>query len=322
MEELEALLTHAQGEAYSLARRLDRAPGQAEDLQTAAAAVLDRVQRILAGEPDPNPPIPTGFWRLDERMGGGFWRGDLIVVAGDTGLGKSTLAHNIVYNVASAGGAVLVWSTEMGPAEVGKRLLQCGSGVGGDKLRNGQGVTSEDEGALQAQIEAMAGWLVRIVGRPGRVSEVSHEARQSASRWRVPLDLIVVDYLQQMIPTDSSGRTNRAEQLNALSLGLKWMAMDLAVPVVLVSQLSRAAFREKGPPGKHDLLGSGGIEQHSNTILLLHRADKTRLVTSLRIDKQREGCITPWTGPGALALAWNPLLTRFEETDPDIGRPL
>lgn len=293
------------------------------DVVTAGAAVdeaIARADRIAAGQESPG--LMTGFQGIDDAVGG-FQAGDLITVGAGTSVGKSSFAQTVAARVADDGGAVLIVSAEMPRMSIGGRLLQIVSGVSGGRLRTGNLNECEIESRAKAR-ERIAKWRLGIYDHPATVAEIAARSRVLATQWG-GLSLIVVDYLQLLRP---SGGDTRAQEVSQVAWGLKQLAMLLACPVLMLSQLNRAGVRQaddERPPSLHDLKESGDVENHSNTVLLLHRSNRAMPDTAgavpiwCKVAKARDGAITPWPAPagkpeitGSITLRFRPELTRFE----------
>jgi len=276
----------------------------------------DAVQGVLAhseeiqrsGKP---PATLTGFASVD-RATAGFRDGDLVVLAAATSGGKTTLACNIAANIARGGGRVLYVSGEMLPRELGQRFLQASSNVWGSRIRNGA-LHEHEWTELHAAAGNMEKWKLAIVGRTMSAGEIGHTARKYARKWG-GLDLLVVDYLQIM--RSDNGKASRHEQVGSFVWNLKQIAMDLPCPVMALSQFDRSAVKgTTKPPSMFHLKESGDIENHSNTVLLMHTPENQEgeIEVWLRIAKARDGAATTWTGPDAIRLRLRRGITRFYE---------
>lgn len=220
-------------------------------------------------------PIRTGFVDLD-RVLGGLQRGDLVIIAARPSLGKSTLAVNIAQNAAQTGATVAIFSLEMSREQLALRMLATTAEVEVQQLRlSTMGIVSE---AAAARITTAVGELsdLSIYLDDSSVQSVT-EMRSKARRLHVDraVDLVIVDYLQ-LIAGSSQGRTeNRVMELGEITRSLKALARDLNVPVIAISQLSRAI--EQRPdhfPQLSDLRESGSIEQDADVVLFIHRQDR------------------------------------------------
>ena len=259
--------------------------------------------------------VPTGLTALDDKLLGALRPPDLIVLAARPSMGKSALAFTIVRNVALDHNVpVLIFSLEMSREQVGQRMLAMEARVNMHHLRNGT-MSSEEWGRAGSVIEKLHSAPVRVVDRTDMdVMEMRAEARKMKSEKR-GLGLVVVDYLQLM---ESSGE-NRNNQIDSICRQLKQMAKEVGVPVLLLSQLSRAVEQRGGDhkPMLSDLRDSGAIEQHADIVILLYRAEyygKTEDsngeslegIAELIVPKQRNG------PTGYVTVQWNAEHGRFQ----------
>jgi replicative DNA helicase len=211
---------------------------------------------------------PSGFRDLD-LLTGGFQPGNLVVVAARPSMGKSALVTNIAENAAvKHGKPVALFSLEMSEVELAQRFIASQAKLNGDDLRKGRISDSRWPKILQAT-EALA-------DSPLFVDDSSdlgiHELRAKARRLHLKqrLGLVIVDYLQLMRPEDP--RQGRVEQIGHISRGLKILARELDVPVIAVSQLSRAPeLRPDKSPILSDLRESGQIEQDADVVIFVFR---------------------------------------------------
>ena len=212
----------------------------------------------------------TGFDAVDEILGG-LQRSDMVVLGARPSLGKSSLALSIARNAALKQGAnVALFSLEMAKEQVVQRLLASESGVDSKRVRLGQYTQAEEKRIMEA-----AGVLseapIFVDDSPNlRVVEMRSKARRL--HFDRGIDLIVVDYLQ-LIRTN--GRIeNRVQEMTEISRSLKALARELNVPVIAVSQLSRAVeLRTPHTPLLSDLRESGSIEQDADIVLFIYRDD-------------------------------------------------
>lgn len=222
-------------------------------------------------------PISTGFRALDSVLCGGFVGSELVLLGGLTGAGKSTFVQHIAVNAAMQGCRVLMLSTEMLPEENVKRLSvfeaytpfrRC---ITSSKLRYRDLTPEEFDELHAAQGRLVSNLEDRLFMLDGMITvqELRREALDMA-REAGGLDLIVVDYLQQMNSGDM--RTDREEysRLNAVSHALKNLTTELRCPVLAAVQFSREANKAERPM-IHHLRGSGQLEQDANMILTVHK---------------------------------------------------
>lgn len=253
--------------------------------------------------------IPTGFVRLDE-MSSGLQRGDFIVLAGRPSMGKSAIALNLTSSAVMSGGSVGFFSLEMPAEQLTLRLLSATAGIPLQKIRNAT-ITSEEWIELTNVAAQLAKQKIFIDDTPGlNIMELRTRARKLKTEHDIKL--LMVDYLQLL---HSAGRhENRHQEVSDISRSLKALAKELNIPVVALSQLSRAVdSRVDKRPMLSDLRESGAIEQDADLILFLYRdavynpdAEEPER-TELIIGKQRNG------PTGTVELNFVGELSRFEE---------
>lgn len=293
--------------------------GRSDDRLTTAQEAAECVLRdVQAAEQGDSPPgLMTGLEAIDTASGG-LRGGELVVVAGPTGSGKTTLADTIAVNVAEAGGRVLIASVEMLADERAQRLLQIIGQVDGSKMRQPKRLAAEDWTALYQATEALRAMKIDLVTGELTTADIVGAAKRTAKR-RGGLDLIVVDYLQLLTPAgDPSAR--RAEQVSKMAWACKMqLAVTLRVPVLLLSQFRREDESKDLLPRKSWLKESGDIENHANVIWLLWKPDpggkNATLCEQDEVmfcqDKHRSMPLTPWTGRASIRLRWSRRTTTF-----------
>ena len=214
--------------------------------------------------------VPTGFRDLDE-LTNGLHAGQLIIVGGRPGLGKSTVgmdflrSASISHNLAS-----VLFSLEMGKSEITMRLLSAEARIPLTRIRTGT-LTDDDWNKLARRMGEVASAPMFIDDSPNMtMMEIRAKARRLKQRH--DLRLIVVDYLQLM--TSPKRVENRQQEVAEMSRSLKLLAKELGVPVVALSQLNRASEqRSDKRPQLSDLRESGSVEQDADMVILLHRED-------------------------------------------------
>ena len=232
------------------------------DTYLAETASTRRTDREVA-------PDATGFTDLDQLLGG-FQRSDLIILAARPSVGKSALALNIATNVAKQGAVVAIFSLEMSCEQVVLRLLANEAEVSGHRLRLGLYTEAEGNQVTHA-IGELSDLTVYIDDTPMQgITQMRSKARRLHLEKGV--DLIIVDYLQ--LVSGSSRTDNRVQEVGEISRALKAIARDLNVPVLAVSQLSRAIEqRPSHRPILSDLRESGSIEQDADVVAFIHREE-------------------------------------------------
>ena len=216
-------------------------------------------------------PIPSGFTVVDQILGG-LHRSDLIVVAGRPAMGKSSLAMSIVRSAAGFGATAAVFSLEMSRDQLVLRLLSGETGVDSHLLRLGMYSEANERRVVDA-VGALSDLPVYIDDNPlSTVVDVRSKSRRL--HMERGLDMIVVDYLQ-LIESANGRNQNRVQEIGEITRSLKALARDLNVPVVAVSQLSRAVeMRQSHRPQLSDLRESGSIEQDADVVMFIYRDDK------------------------------------------------
>jgi replicative DNA helicase len=237
---------------------------------------VDRLEKLSTGETELTG-TPSGFRDVD-AVTGGFQPGNLIIVAARPAMGKSALVANIAENVAvKKGQAVAFFSLEMSEVELAQRFIACRARISGDKLRKGQVSKRDWPKVLRACNELEEAPLWFDDSSDLGILDLRAKARRlhAQEQERGGLGLIILDYIQLMRSDDH--RANRVEQVGQISRGLKILARELEVPVVAISQLSRAPEQRTPPkPQLSDLRESGQIEQDADVVAFLYREDYYR----------------------------------------------
>jgi len=213
----------------------------------------------------------SGFTGLDEFLGG-FQPSDLVIIAGRTSLGKTSLALSIARNAAVEQGAcVALFSLEMAQEPLVLRLLANESGINSRRVRLGGHLTEEEEKRIMEATGILSEAPIYIDDSPQiRVVEMRSKARRL--HYERGINLIIVDYLQLMQGEDR--RENRVQEIGYISRSLKALARDLNVPVIALSQLSRQVdWRSSHIPQLSDLRESGSIEQDADIVMFVHREE-------------------------------------------------
>jgi replicative DNA helicase len=234
--------------------------------------------------------VATGFIDLDKKLGG-LHPSDLIILAGRPGMGKTSLATNIAFNAAKAyvagigangrkfaedGAVIGFFSLEMSSEQLATRILAEESNVSSDRIRRGD-VRKDDFDRFVAVSQYLATLPLYIDDTPA-LSVAALRTRARRLKRQQGLDLIIIDYLQLMRPsTASRGPENRVQEISEITRGLKAIAKELDVPVVALSQLSRAVEqREDKRPQLADLRESGSIEQDADVVMFIYREEYYR----------------------------------------------
>ena len=218
-------------------------------------------------------PIVTGYRRLDELLVGGLQRSDMVVLAARPSVGKSMLGLNLSLHAAKAGYKVGIFSLEMGREQIAMRLLAAQSRVNMQKIRNRIQSPSEEDQVINS-IGLLSDLTIYVDDTPFQtVAEMRGKARRL--QMTHGLDFIVVDYMQLINGGSGSRDGNRAQEVSEISRQMKGMARDLHIPVLAISQLSRAVeHRTSHRPMLSDLRESGSIEQDADVVMFIHREEK------------------------------------------------
>ncbi len=250
------------------------------------------------------PGVSTGFSTVDAFLSG-LNDSDFIILAANTGVGKTSFALNICSNAAkSCGKAVVVFSLEMSNEQLALRLIASDALIDSKKLRTG--ILNEEEWvAIAHASENLANTKIYLADATGvTVNEMKAKCR----RLNEEIGLVIVDYLQLVqsgIKSDS-----RANEVAAISRALKIMAKDLNVPILCLSQLSRSSDKQERRPRLSDLRESGAIEQDADVVMILYRENpETPETVKLLIEKNRHG------STGDIDLHWDGKYTKFTSID-------
>lgn len=238
--------------------------------------------------------VPTGFKGLDNKLSG-LQQSDLIILAARPSVGKTSLALDIVRNAAIQHNVpVGIFSLEMSAQQLIDRMLSSEANVDSWRLKHGKLKNDEDFDRIRDALDTLSKAPIYIDDEPGNnILKMRSVARRLKSE--KGLGLIVVDYLQLMSPTQSRGSDNVVQQVTEISRSLKGLARELNVPVLALSQLSRAVEARGGKPRLSDLRDSGSIEQDADVVMFIHREDRYKEdsektnTAEILIEKHRNG---------------------------------
>lgn len=264
----------------------------------------DRLQKLASDEKAEFRGYPSGFNALDNVING-LNRSDLIILAARPGMGKTSFALNVATNMArKTNKDVAIFSLEMSKEQLATRILSSESRVDMKSLQTGE-LRADDWERLAVNAQQISAMPIYVDDTSGlSVSEIKAKARRLRN-----LGLIVIDYLQLM---QGSGSENRVQEVSAMTRALKIMAKDLNVPVITLSQLSRASDRRDDKrPLLADLRESGSIEQDADIVLFLFRdsyynpqSEKQNIAECI-IAKNRHG------ETKTVEMAWDGKFTKF-----------
>ncbi len=318
--EITALVQEGMGEAGEIlesseqkiyAIRRGQSAQEMVPLRQVLPDVLDRLSEMSEHE-NHLPGLSTGLSAIDQKITG-LNKSDLILLAARPGMGKTSLALNVALNVAREGKTVAVFSLEMSREQLATRLLSSEALVENNRLRTGL-LRETDWEKIAGAATVLNRLDIRIDDNPLlSVADMNAKCRRLDG-----LSLVVVDYLQLMTSAGGSGRggENRQQVVSDMSRMLKIMAKELNVPVICLSQLSRAnEKRDDKRPMLSDLRESGAIEQDADIVLFLYRDDyynedsEKHNIAECIVAKNRHG------ETGKVELRWMPEYTQFSTLD-------
>lgn len=252
-------------------------------------------------EKDENPVIETGLHRVDSAIGG-FCAGELVVIAARPAVGKTILGMQIArHNSIFENKRCLVFSLEMTKSELTSRVVCGHANVDSRKKRRNE-LTEQERRQIVDSVKVLHSIPLSIIDKPGiSIEEICAVARVESRR--KPLDLVVVDYIGLVKPSDRTRQ--RTEQVAEITFALKNLAKELSVPVIALSQLNRQA--DDAPPRMSHLRESGAVEQDADIVLFLHPEQPMSDNVTLICGKHRHG------QAGSLELVRNGLKMSFDE---------
>lgn len=287
-----------------------------ERINSVILQTFDRLDALNSETDESMKPIPTGIGDLD-RMITGLNRSDLILLAARPGMGKTSFALNIARNAAcKSKKTVAFFSLEMSKEQLASRLLSTEALISGTKLRTGK-LSEEEWNRLIPASDVLSKTELYLDDTPGiTITEMKSRLRRLQH-----LDLVVIDYLQLM----GSGRRidNRVQEISEITRNLKILAKEMNVPVITLSQLSRASEqRTDHRPQLSDLRDSGSIEQDADIVLFLYRegyySEKNAEQAAPTADMNSGECIVAKNRHGetsSVKLHWQGEFMRFTGTE-------
>ncbi len=313
-EDVQTLIDNAEQKLFTLS---ENQIGEGfEPLEKVMGETFEHLERVHAGA-GTVLGVDTGFADLNDQMSG-FQKGDLIILAARPSVGKTAFALTMARNAAvEAGVGMAIFSLEMSKMQLAQRLLSVETKVDLHKLRTGR-LRDEDWMNLTHNIERLARAPIYIDDTPG-ISVLEARAKARRLQREHGVGMVIIDYLQLMsghIRTQS-----REQEISHISRGLKAMAKELDVPVLALSQLSRAVeSRTDKRPQLSDLRESGSLEQDADVVMFIYRPEIYDLkspdgeslegLAQIIIGKQRNGPI------GSVDLAWNKESATYEAMAP------
>lgn len=257
--------------------------------------------------------IPTGFPELDNLLAG-FQKSDLIILAARPSVGKTSLALDIARNVACKYNIpVGIFSLEMSSQQLTDRLLAAQAHIDSWKLRTGRLSNDDEFTRIRDALDTLASAPIFIDDEASNnIMQMRAKARRLQAEHN--LGLLIVDYIQLMVPRQKT--ENLVQQMTEISRSLKGLARELEVPILALSQLSRAVESRNPPiPKLHDLRDSGSIEQDADVVMFIYREDRykentdNQNIADILIEKHRNGPL------GRIKLYFNPKKVSFSSIE-------
>ena len=257
--------------------------------------------------------IPTGFHDLDQYLSG-LQKSDLIIIAARPSMGKTTLALDIARQTASKHiKATVIFSLEMSTQQLVDRMLSAESKVNAWNLRTGRLSAESEFAKIRDSLDRLSKAPIFVDDQAGNsITRMRSVCRRIKAEHK-SLDLIIVDYLQLM--STAKNYDNMVNQVTEISRSLKGLAKEFNVPVLALSQLSRAVESRGGRPRLSDLRDSGSIEQDADVVMFIHREDKGKdesektNIAEILIEKHRNGPV------GKVELYFDEKTTTFVSID-------
>lgn len=290
-ENIDATLDQAEKKVYEVTNQTT--VQKFVTIGSALTEAWDRFEHLSANQEEIRG-VPTGFAALDHLLAG-LQKSDLVILAARPSMGKTTFALDLARNAAvQYKKSVGIFSLEMSAGQLVDRMLASEAGVDSWKLRTGKLKSDQEFEAVQAAMARLSEASIHIDDQPGtNILKMRSSARRLHHEHG--LDLLIVDYLQLMSPTNTKAGDSMVQQVTEISRSLKILARELNVPVLALSQLSRAVEQRGGRPRLSDLRDSGSIEQDADVVMFIHREDKINKesdrpnIAEILVEKHRNG---------------------------------
>ncbi len=324
VEASEEISTVGYNEAHELDEAIDKAEksifsisssmisNKVTEIKDALNEAFERLNRLHETK-DEMRGVPTGFKSLDAKLAG-FQKSDLIILAARPSVGKTSFVLDMARKIAvDHKKPVCIFSLEMSSQQLVDRMLSADSMVDGWKLRTGNlDDEGRDFGLIRDSLDKLSKAPIFIDDQPdNNILKMRSIARKIKRQHG--LELIIVDYLQLMAPTQTKASDNMVQQITEISRSLKHLARELDVPVIALSQLSRAVEQRGGKPKLSDLRDSGSIEQDADVVMFIHRENNEDglkgNLTEIMIEKHRNG------PTGRIMLNFDDKRASFQEVD-------
>ena len=265
--EIEELLDKAEKKIYEVTSK--NLSGKYVEMKDVLGEAMERLDRLHKTKGELRG-VPTGFKDLDNKLSG-LQKQDLIILAARPSMGKTSIALDIARNASIRHNIpTAIFSLEMSTQQLVDRMLSAESRVDAWRLRTGALNLEEEFGRITAALDPLSKAPLYIDDQAANnilkirsvVRRLKHEKN---------LGLVIIDYLQLMTPTQSKNNDNVVQQITEISHSLKQLAKEFDIPVLALSQLSRAVEQRGGKPRLSDLRDSGSIEQDADVVIFIHR---------------------------------------------------
>ena len=311
-EDVESILDQAEKTIFEITSNPTNAQ-KFTSIKEILPLVWEKLERLTVG--NELRGVPTGYAGLDNILSG-FQKSDLIILAARPSTGKTALALDIARKAAVQHNIpVGLFSLEMSADQLTDRMLSAQAQVDAWRMRTGKGLTEDDFTRISQGMETLSKAPIYIDDKPGNsILQMRSTARRLKAEHG--LGLILVDYMQLM--TTSKNYDSMVNQVTEISRSLKSLARELEVPVIALSQLSRAVEQRGGRPRLSDLRDSGSIEQDADVVMFLHRDRNEENtgrseITEVLIEKHRNGAT------GYAQLYFDTARTTFLDLDKNHG---
>ena len=290
-EDISTLLDMAEKKIYEVTQ--GKTSNKFIEIKDALGEAWERLDKLHKSK-DEMRGVPTGFKDLDNKLSG-LQKSDLIILAARPSMGKTSFALDIARQAAIKHNVpVVIFSLEMSNQQLVDRMMAAEAKVDAWKLRTGGLKLDSDFERIRDSLDVLSKAPIFVDDQPANnIMKMRGVVRRLKNERGI--GLVVVDYLQLMTPVNSKNNDNLVQQVTEISRSLKHLAREFDVPVLALSQLSRAVEQRGGRPRLSDLRDSGSIEQDADVVMFLHREDKykeesekTNIVEVL-IEKHRNG---------------------------------
>jgi replicative DNA helicase len=290
-EDITTLLDMAEKKIYEVTQ--GKTSNKFVELKDALGEAWERLERLHKSK-DELRGIPTGFRDLDAKLSG-LQKSDLIILAARPSMGKTSLALDIARQAAIKHGVpVAIFSLEMSNQQLVDRMIAAESRVDAWKLRTGKLTLDSEFDRIRDCLDPLSKAPIYVDDQPANnIMKMRGVVRRLKNDKGI--GLVVVDYLQLMAPVSSKNNDNVVQQITEISRSLKHLAREFDVPVLALSQLSRAVEQRGGRPRLSDLRDSGSIEQDADVVMFIHSEDRYKdesehtNITEVLIEKHRNG---------------------------------